>query len=190
MFTDHPSVFFVENPGSQCTTIKDTHIQLLESASTIFVQEYISTLRYNSRASRGGKDLWLSEDPRQSRETADGTRFMKVLLKKLEWDAAHTVAIADAPVPDVWDWLYDTWSLSMSYIELFEVFKQHIEYYEERGLDVEPYQITMFYRNFVGPGRWKNTPDQMCIPWHYKSEDNEGTWYSTGKEKICMPGIP
>ena len=187
-YSDHPIVYFCENPGSLCTTIKDTHIELLETASDIFVSEYISTLRYNSRASRGGKELWRSEDPRQSRDAAEGTKFIQVLLKKLEWDAAHAIAIVDDPILDVWEWLYDTWNVSKSYIELFEAFKDHIEYYEVRGKDVEPLSVTRFYSNYVGPGSWKNTPEQRCIPWHFESEDSEGAWYSTGKEKVRFPG--
>ena len=189
MFTGPPGDYFKKNPGSQCTTIKDTHIELLESANEFFVLQYISNLRYNSRASRGGKELWHSEDPRQSRDAAEAKKFIEVLLKKLEWDPAFVVASEDGLVTDVWDWLYGTWILPKHYTDTLEAITKHIEYYEGRGKDVVPFSFSFYYSNNVGPGSWKNTPEQRCIPWHYESDDNEGMWYSTGKEKIHMPSV-
>ena len=178
-----PLVFSIENPGEGCITIKDTHVELLECASDRFVKQYISNLRYNSQPSRGGKELWLSEDPRHSRDVEEGQRFLHLLLKKLGWEGASDVMTG--PVPDYCDWLYDSWTSAMPYIRFIEDIKSHIDIYERRGEEAPGFASFAYYNLAVGEDSWENTPDQRYIPWQFY--DEVGNWYSTGREKVRWP---
>ena len=53
-----------------------------------------------------------------------------------------------------------------------------------------PMRVFEHYYISYAPGSWKNTPEQRIIPWHFCGEDDDGDWWSTGKEKVRWPGVP